>query len=133
MPRKPSSAGKPKRSKTGETSRFSKNSSRTTSSISRNNGDILKSRRALRRLGKMKHILGHIFGTELPILRKARRNLGMTPLGSPMKMDVLRCETVEGVLKELAVFCLAYNLVRSVMVESARLQGVAPERVSLVD
>jgi hypothetical protein len=30
-----------------------------------------------------------------------------------MKMDVLRCETVEGVLKELAVFCLAYNLVRS--------------------
>jgi len=50
-----------------------------------------------------------------------------------MKMDVLRCETVEGVLKELAVFALAYNLVRSAMVESARLQGVAPDRVSLVD
>jgi Transposase DDE domain len=50
-----------------------------------------------------------------------------------MKMDVLRCTTVEGVLKELAVFCLAYNLVRSVMVESAELQGVAPDRVSLVD
>lgn len=50
-----------------------------------------------------------------------------------MKMDVLRCETVEGVLKELAVFCLAYNLVRSVMADSAALQGVAPERVSLVD
>lgn len=50
-----------------------------------------------------------------------------------MKMDVLRCETVAGVLKELSVFCLAYNLVRSVMGESARLQGVAPERVSLVD
>jgi Transposase DDE domain len=50
-----------------------------------------------------------------------------------MKMDVLRCETVEGVLKELAVFALAYNLVRSVMVESARLQGVEPDRVSLVD
>jgi hypothetical protein len=50
-----------------------------------------------------------------------------------MKMDVLRCETVEGVLKELAVFCLAYNLVRSVMAESAGLQGVAPDRVSLVD
>jgi hypothetical protein len=50
-----------------------------------------------------------------------------------MKMDVLRCETVEGVLKELAVFALAYNLVRSVMEESARLQGVAPDRVGLVD
>jgi hypothetical protein len=50
-----------------------------------------------------------------------------------MKMDVLRCETVEGVLKELAVFALAYNLVRSAMVESARLRGVAPDRVSLVD
>jgi hypothetical protein len=50
-----------------------------------------------------------------------------------MNMDVLRCETVEGVLKELAMFALAYNLVRSAMVESARLQGVPPERVSLVD
>jgi hypothetical protein len=50
-----------------------------------------------------------------------------------MKMDVLRCETVDGVLKELATFCLAYNLVRSVMAESARLRGIAPERLGLVD
>jgi hypothetical protein len=50
-----------------------------------------------------------------------------------MKMDVLRCETVDGVLKELAVFALAYNLVRSVTVESARLQDVEPDRVGLVD
>jgi hypothetical protein len=50
-----------------------------------------------------------------------------------MKMDVLRCETVDGVLKELAIFSLVYNLIRSAMVESARLQGVAPERISLVD
>jgi hypothetical protein len=50
-----------------------------------------------------------------------------------MKMDVLRCETVEGVLKELAMFCLAYNLVRSAMGESARLQGVAADRISLID
>jgi hypothetical protein len=50
-----------------------------------------------------------------------------------MKLDVLRCETVEGVLKELAVFALAYNLVRSVMVESACLQGVDPDRIGLVD
>ena len=40
---------------------------------------------------------------------------------------------MDGVLKELAVFALVYNLVRSVMVESARVQGVVPERVSLLD
>ncbi len=50
-----------------------------------------------------------------------------------MKMDVLRCETVESVLKELAVFALASNLVRSVIGESARLQGVAPDRIGFVD
>ena len=50
-----------------------------------------------------------------------------------MKMDVLRCETVEGVLKELAMFALVYNLVRSVTTESARAQGVAPERISVID
>jgi hypothetical protein len=50
-----------------------------------------------------------------------------------MKMDVLHCKTVEGVLKELAMFALAYNLVRSAMAESARSRGVAPERVGLRD
>lgn len=50
-----------------------------------------------------------------------------------MKMDVLRCETVEGVLKELAVFALAYNLVRSVTYESAVARGIEPERVGLLD
>ena len=50
-----------------------------------------------------------------------------------MKMDVLRCETVDGVLKELAMFAPVYNLVRSVTTESARVQGVAPERVSVID
>jgi len=50
-----------------------------------------------------------------------------------MKMDVLHCKTVEGVLKELAMFALAYNLVRSAMAEAARRRGVAPERISLVD
>jgi hypothetical protein len=50
-----------------------------------------------------------------------------------MNMDVLRCETVEGVLKEMTVFALAYNLVRSVMIESAAGRGAAAERISLVD
>jgi hypothetical protein len=50
-----------------------------------------------------------------------------------MKMDVLKCKTVDGVLKELAVFALVYNLVRSVMCESAKVQGVEVERVSFLD
>ena len=50
-----------------------------------------------------------------------------------LKMDVLKCKTVDGVLKELAVFTLVYNLVRSVACEAAKAQGVAPDRVSVMD
>ena len=45
-----------------------------------------------------------------------------------MKMDVLRCETVAGVSKELLMYALAYNLVRLVMLEASRRQGVAVDR-----
>ncbi len=40
---------------------------------------------------------------------------------------------VAGVLKELTVYAIVYNLVRVVMVEAARRQGVEVERVSFVD
>ena len=50
-----------------------------------------------------------------------------------MNMDVLRCKTEQGVRKELAVFCLAYNLVRVVMLEAARRQDVPVARVSFAD
>jgi hypothetical protein len=48
-------------------------------------------------------------------------------------MDVLKCETEAGVLKELAVFALVYNLVRVVMCEAGRRQGVCAERISFID
>ena len=54
-------------------------------------------------------------------------------LKQTMKMDVLRCETVQGVLKELTVFALVYNLVRAVMVEASRRQKVPVERISFAD
>jgi hypothetical protein len=54
-------------------------------------------------------------------------------LKTTMKMDVLHCETVNGVLKELTVFALVYNLVRSVMVAAAERQGVAVDRISFAD
>lgn len=50
-----------------------------------------------------------------------------------MKMDVLRCQTVQGVLKELTMFLLVYNLVRMTMLEAARRQQVSVERISFVD
>lgn len=50
-----------------------------------------------------------------------------------MKMDVLKCETVDGVLKELAVFVLIYNLVRLVMLEASRRQKVEVDRISFID
>ena len=50
-----------------------------------------------------------------------------------MKMDVLRCETVAGVSKELLMFALVSNLVCLVMVEASRRQGVAVDRISFVD
>ena len=50
-----------------------------------------------------------------------------------MKMAVLKCETVNGVLKELAVFVLIYNLVRLVMLEASRQQEVEVDRISFID
>src|SRR5262249_38050181 len=45
----------------------------------------------------------------------------------------LHCHSVEGVLKELAMFALAYNLVRLVMLKAARRQKVPINRISFVD
>ncbi|RIK65971.1 MAG: hypothetical protein DCC65_11045 [Planctomycetota bacterium] len=48
-------------------------------------------------------------------------------------MDLLHCKSVEGVLKEMWMFALVYNLVRLVMLEAARCRGVEPNRVSFID
>ena len=50
-----------------------------------------------------------------------------------MKMDVLRCKSEQGVRKELAMFALTYNLVRTVMMEASRRQEVPVSRISFVD
>jgi len=50
-----------------------------------------------------------------------------------MKMDVLKCKTVNGVLKELHVFALIYNLVRQVMVQAALRQRVDVNQISFID
>ena len=50
-----------------------------------------------------------------------------------MGLDVLRCKTEAGVRKELAVFCLVYNLVRVVMLQAAERQQVPVSRISFAD
>jgi hypothetical protein len=54
-------------------------------------------------------------------------------LKQTMKMDVLKCTTVDGVQKELTMYALAYNLVRLTMCEAGERQGVAADRVSFLD
>jgi hypothetical protein len=54
-------------------------------------------------------------------------------LKSLMGLDVLKCKTARGVLKELTVFALIYNLVRLVMWEAAMRQQVDVERISFMD
>ena len=54
-------------------------------------------------------------------------------LKTTMKMDVLKCKTVDGVLKELQVFALIYNLVRQVMLLAAVRQQVDVRRISFID
>jgi hypothetical protein len=62
-----------------------------------------------------------------------RVELHLRHLKQTMKMDTLKCKTSDGVLKELIVYALVYNLVRLVMCEAARRQSVVVERVSFVD
>ena len=50
-----------------------------------------------------------------------------------MKMDILKCETVDGVLRELHVFAIVYNLIRQVMISAAHRQKVAVNRISFID
>jgi hypothetical protein len=71
--------------------------------------------------------LAELYGTRWRVEQYLR------DLKQSMKMEILRCKTVDGVLKELMVYGIVYNLVRSVMGEAARRQRVAPERVSFLD
>jgi hypothetical protein len=54
-------------------------------------------------------------------------------LKTTLKMRKLKCKTEDGVRKELAIYCLVYNLVRSVMVKAAERQKVTPDRISFID
>jgi hypothetical protein len=54
-------------------------------------------------------------------------------LKTTMGMDVLRCKSVEGVLKELTMFALVYNLARLIMLAAAKAQSTPLAQISFVD
>jgi hypothetical protein len=54
-------------------------------------------------------------------------------LKTTMKMNVLKCQSVDGVMKELAVYLLVYNLVRLAMLKAAARQQTRVWRISFVD
>jgi len=72
---------------------------------------------------------------ELAALYRRRWEIETTfrHLKTTMNLDVLRCKTVEGVLKELTLFALVYNLARLVMLAAAEEQHVPLAQVSFVD
>jgi len=65
--------------------------------------------------------------------RRWQVETALAHLKTTMQMDVLHGQTVAGGLKELTVFALVYNLVRLVMGQSAILQHLGVERISVVD
>jgi hypothetical protein len=54
-------------------------------------------------------------------------------LKTTMGLEVLHCQTVAGVLKEMYMFAITYNLVRLVMLEASRRQEVPLDRISFID
>jgi hypothetical protein len=57
----------------------------------------------------------------------------LSHLKTTMGMDVLHCQSVAGVLKEMAVYAIVYNLVRLVMIKAAEQQRAPLRSVSFVD
>jgi hypothetical protein len=54
-------------------------------------------------------------------------------LKTTLKMRKLKAKTEDGVRKELAAYCLVYNLVRAVTAAAGLIQGVEPDRISFID
>jgi hypothetical protein len=59
--------------------------------------------------------------------------VNLRPLKQALGLDVLKCRTFPGVMKELLMVGVAYNLVRRVMAEAARRQQVDAKGISFVD
>jgi hypothetical protein len=65
--------------------------------------------------------------------RRWQVETSLAHLKTTMRLDVLHGKTISGVLKDLTVLAIVYNLVRMVMRLSAALQCVGVERISFLD
>ncbi len=54
-------------------------------------------------------------------------------LKTTLKMRKLKSQSTDGVMKELAVYCLVYNLVRAIAAAAGLRQKVDPVRISFID
>ena len=54
-------------------------------------------------------------------------------LKQTLGMDVLRCESRDGIEKELWAYVMVYNLIRKTMSAAAKRQDVEPDRISFID
>lgn len=69
---------------------------------------------------------------DLAALYRARWNaeLDLRSLKQTLQMDILRCRTPELVRKEIWTHILAYNLIRTIIAQSATKHGVEPRSIS---
>lgn len=65
--------------------------------------------------------------------RRWEAETNLRHLKQTLGLDVLRCQTVPGVVKGLTAFAIIYNLVRKLTRAAARRQKVEPARISFVD
>ena len=63
-------------------------------------------------------------------LKRWHIELDFRSIKCALKMEVLRCQSPEMVVKEIWMHLLAYNLIRGVMAEAARAHDREPRRVS---
>jgi hypothetical protein len=54
-------------------------------------------------------------------------------LKTTLKMRKVKSKTAAGVLKELTVYALVYNLIHLLMLKAAQQQHVSPDRISFID
>lgn len=63
--------------------------------------------------------------------RRWLAELFLRDMKTTMRMDVLRCKTPELVHKEFTIFIIAYNLIRSLILQAALEKGIDPYRISV--
>jgi hypothetical protein len=62
--------------------------------------------------------------------RRWMAELFLRDMKTTMRMDILRCKTPEMIHKELSMFIIAYNLIRTLIWQAASNKGIDPYRIS---